>query len=371
MNKYFFINFYSIFCYNYFFQQNMVTTVINTPYNLYINIFLFIFLTQYNRFLQGTKYNHDNLVSFYTYDLSKLSFFYILINILVSIYDFSDNTYFMYLIQYYICFYLDKGEFTGYYRVKDNSYIRKFLFSFFNNNNYDLVVKNNTINNIENCILCLHPHGFIPINTAVNLFFLPKRKLIFDQYFSNLSERLYLGGASFNFFFPILRELYLLSGSIDCSQPNLKKYLKHYNSIAIFLGGAREAQYSGLGSTKIIIKNRTGIFKLALETGKPIIPIFTFGENDLFTSLQISDNVFMNLFHRLSGLWFCFIYYNIFNKQKIITVIGEPIYTEKKIIYTYQDIENLQSLYKNNLSNLFDHYKSNFYNYSQKNLEFI
>ena len=371
MNKHFFINFYSIFFYNYFFKQNIVSTIVNTPYNFYINIFLFIFLTQYNRFLQGTKYNHNKLVSFNTYDLSKLSFFYILINIFLSIYDFSNNTYFMYFIQYYLCFYLDKGEFTGHYRLNDNSYIRKFLFSFFNYNNYDLFVKDDTLNYNENCILSLHPHGFIPINTAINLFFLPKRKIIFDQYFSNLSERLYLGGASFNFFFPILREFYLFSGSIDCSQPNLKKYLKHNKSIAIFLGRAREAQYSGLGSTKIIIKNRTGIFKLALETGKPIIPIFTFGENDLFTSLQINDNFFFDLFHRLTGLWFCFIYYNIFNNQKIITVIGDPIYVQKKIIHSEQDIENLKSLYKINLYNLFDHYKSNFNLYSRKNLEFI
>lgn len=372
MNRTFLRNFYFIFFYNFIFQKNIVTTVINIPYNFYLNVFLFIILTQKNRFLEGTKFNQNKLISFNTYHLAKLSFFNILLNLLISIYDFSTNPYLMIVIQYYLCLYLDNAEFTGHYRANDNSFIRKFLFSLFcNNNNRDLRIKNNNQNITENCILCLHPHGIIPTSTIANLLFKPNRDYIFNPYFLNLSEKLYFGTSSFNFFFPLLRELYLISGATDCSKPNLKKYLDNNKSISIFLGGARESQYSGQGSTKIIINKRPGLFKLALETGKPIIPIFTFGENDLFTSLQINHNFLINLFHRLTGLWLCIFYYNIFNKQKIITVIGDPIYPEKKTKYTSEDIEYLQSLYKNNLSNLFNHYKHNFYNYSNKNLEFI
>jgi 2-acylglycerol O-acyltransferase 2 len=38
----------------------------------------------------------------------------------------------------------------------------------------------------------------------------------------------------------------------------------------------------------IHIVPRTGVFKLALETGTPIVPVLTYGENELFPVIQNS-----------------------------------------------------------------------------------
>lgn len=371
IDKLFIINFYSLILFNIIFERNIIDIVINIPYNFHINIFIFIYITQNKRFLQGTKFNNNNLVSHFTYITAKFSFLIILINILLLFYDFSKDFYVIEIIQYYLCFYLDRAEFNGNYKVSDNNFIRYFLLNIKNKKNYDLIIEDNSVDLKKNALICLHPHGFIPINSAINILFLPKRLDIYKYNFPNFSESFYLAGASFNFFFPLLRELYLIIGCIDCSKPNIQKFLEKNKTVSLFPGGARESKYSGIGSTKIILNNRLGIFKVALETGTPLIPVFTFGENDIFTSVKQNDNFILELFHRLTGLWLCLIYYNFFNKEKIITVIGKPIIIEKKINYQIEDIERVQNLYKKNLNNIFEKYKLNFPNYNKKNLEFI
>ena len=41
---------------------------------------------------------------------------------------------------------------------------------------------------------------------------------------------------------------------------------------------------------KLVIKKRTGIFKIALETGTPIVPVLTYGETEIF---PMSENTFL------------------------------------------------------------------------------
>jgi 2-acylglycerol O-acyltransferase 2 len=222
----------------------------------------------------------------------------------------------------------------------------------------------------EKYILALHPHGLIPIATGVNLSLSPESKNIYNNFYKNLYNNLYAGTATFNYFFPILREFYLLIGTVDCSRPNLTNYLNNNKSIALFIGGARESIYCGKGKTTLILNRRNGFLKLALETGTSIIPVFTFGENDRFTSFTFKNNIIFELFHRLTGLWMPIIKYNLF-ESNIISVIGEPIHVEKNINYNENDILMLKEKYKNNLNTLFKKFKHKHENYIDRSLIII
>lgn len=54
------------------------------------------------------------------------------------------------------------------------------------------------------------------------------------------------------------------------------------NAVVIVVGGAQEALYMRPDEYKIVLKKRKGFVKLALKNGASLVPIFSFGELDLY-----------------------------------------------------------------------------------------
>ena len=54
------------------------------------------------------------------------------------------------------------------------------------------------------------------------------------------------------------------------------------------MGGAEEAKYSDIGNTNLIINKRKGFFELALENNLTLVPIYTFGNNNIYKYVSIA-----------------------------------------------------------------------------------
>lgn len=107
---------------------------------------------------------------------------------------------------------------------------------------------------------------------------------------------------------------------------------------------------------KLYIKKRNGIFKIAAETGVPLVPVITYGENELFPR---SDNWFVETanawLHSCFGLsipvpswtsllhWFELSYRPL---KTITTYVGEHV--------TDKDPAILKDKYITAIQNLFD-----------------
>ena len=358
---------FSLYFFNYLSGIEICNVFLNHKYINYTFISIFLSIQLFTHFLQGTKNNNDILIKNSLFFISRLTFFFTYLN---TINLFINNKFIYYIIPLYLPYYLDGGEFNGSYILPYNSSIRKFIFKFFKYKDFKIYVKNPDLFINTPTLLGIHPHGLIPTGLISNLTLNPERIDIFKKHMPHLLNYGYGTGATFNYFFPIIREIYLFIGAIDCSKPVIKNFLNNNSTIGVFIGGGRECKYSGYGKSDIIINKRLGFFKLALETGCPIIPIYTFGENNLFNSITENNNFLFNLFHRITGLWFP-IGYLSFKKDKIITTIGDPIYVEKKINPTIEDIISLQCKYKKNLTELFDHYKHLDVSCKNNNLNFI
>jgi 2-acylglycerol O-acyltransferase 2 len=59
-------------------------------------------------------------------------------------------------------------------------------------------------------------------------------------------------------------------------------------SVSVIPGGVRDMMTTTPGVIHIV--PRKGVFRLALETGTPIVPVLTYGENELFPAIHLSFN---------------------------------------------------------------------------------
>ncbi len=110
-----------------------------------------------------------------------------------------------------------------------------------------------------------------------------------------------------------------------------------------------------------ILEKRRGIFKLALETGTPLVPVLSKGESELSRIIQIPDIIqnFMKSFDACLPIptWKSFtkilgICQNQL-KDPVYTVIGDPIPVEKVEEPSEQQIEDLKQKYIEALSKMY------------------
>ena len=136
---------------------------------------------------------------------------------------------------------------------------------------------------------------------------------------------------------------------------DMKRVLNGRQSLSVTLGGVREMPMSCDNKMILNIGKKRGIFKMALETGAPLVPVIVYGENELY---QPSDHW---LLHRVNQL---LLHYNLYLpiptwqscrswmsvcqrplECPVRTHVGSPIPVTKKEIPTEEDIVALRETY--------------------------
>ena len=125
---------------------------------------------------------------------------------------------------------------------------------------------------------------------------------------------------------------------------------------------------------KIILKNRKGFIRMALQTGASLVPVFSFGENDLFNQApnptgsplrRLQDKL-----KRMTGIGFPAWSGRGFFSEKsfgivafnrpVNTVVGKPIRVEKNAAATDEDVDELHRIYVRQVVELFEQNKAKF-----------
>lgn len=86
---------------------------------------------------------------------------------------------------------------------------------------------------------------------------------------------------SYLFNTPALREFGIAMGLVNADMENLKGAIRQGTSLCIIPGGIREMQHT-MPNKMQLVDGRQGFLRLAKATGLPIIPIFCYGENEMF-----------------------------------------------------------------------------------------
>nr|XP_056715907.1 diacylglycerol O-acyltransferase 2-like [Euleptes europaea] len=231
------------------------------------------------------------------------------------------------------------------------------------------LVKTHNLLPSHNYIVGIHPHGILCVGAFCNFV---TRSTGFCEKFPGIKPSLaVLAG---NFRLPVFRE-YLMSGGM-C--PVTRQAIGHLlskngtgNAVAIAVGGAAESLTSRPGLITLILKNRKGFVRMALQHGAHLVPAFSFGENHLFQQVVFEEGTrmksFQDRFQKLLGFAPCFFYGRGFTSvhsrgflpfpRPVTTVIGEPVTVPKIERPSCETVDAYHAMYVKALLKLFNDQK--------------
>jgi len=124
-----------------------------------------------------------------------------------------------------------------------------------------------------------HPHGVISLGALTNF---ATDATGFSHLFPGIDVRLMT--LAVNFRIPLLREYLMRLGIQSASRRSCELNLSRGGGSAIMLviGGARESLEAGPGQASLVLASRKGFVKIAIRCGASLVPVFSFGENDVF-----------------------------------------------------------------------------------------
>ncbi|CAD7923662.1 unnamed protein product [Amoebophrya sp. A120] len=128
-----------------------------------------------------------------------------------------------------------------------------------------------------------HPHGVLSIGALLNF---STNATGFDALFPGIDVRLLTMQIQFKI--PFWRDFLLALGVQDVSAESICNNLQRGKSIALVPGGAKESLESGVGTNVLILGQRKGFVKYAMKNGASLVPVYSFGETDLFGSIQLT-----------------------------------------------------------------------------------
>ncbi|KAJ3119977.1 diacylglycerol O-acyltransferase 1, partial [Irineochytrium annulatum] len=184
-------------------------------------------------------------------------------------------------------------------------------------------------------IMCAHPHGVYSLGTFANWTANAGPGKGLEMLFPGV--KVHACTLPVNFRMPGWRELLLSMGIVGCERKALEGVLATDNkkedntkTLLILTGGAEEYLHMEPGTMDLVLLKRKGFARLSLATGAPLVPMLTFGENDLFvrvdTPLSRSLVALTNWIGRFA--FPCFVGDNgglLPFRRRLVTVVGRPI----------------------------------------------
>ncbi|XP_075291582.1 diacylglycerol O-acyltransferase 2-like [Opisthocomus hoazin] len=234
------------------------------------------------------------------------------------------------------------------------------------------LVKTHDLSPSHNYIIGSHPHGILCVGAFCNFI---TGSTGFAEMFPGI--RPFLTTLAGNFRLPVFRE-YLMSGGLCPVTRRAIGYLLSQNgtgnAVAIVIGGAAESLSCRPGVTTLILKNRKGFVRMALQHGAYLVPSFSFGENDLFRQVVFEEGSWMRSiqkrFQKMMGFAPCVFYGRGLTSVRsrgflpyarpITTVVGEPVTVPKIEDPSCETVDMYHEMYVRSLLKLFEENKTKY-----------
>ncbi|EAW50203.1 monoacylglycerol O-acyltransferase 3, isoform CRA_a [Homo sapiens] len=221
----------------------------------------------------------------------------------------------------------------------------------------------------RNYVLGAHPHGIMCTGFLCNF---STESNGFSQLFPGL--RPWLAVLAGLFYLPVYRDYIMSFGLCPVSRQSLDFILSQPQlgqAVVIMVGGAHEALYSVPGEHCLTLQKRKGFVRLALRHGASLVPVYSFGENDIFRLKAFATGSWQHwcqlTFKKLMGFSPCIFWgRGLFSATSwgllpfavpITTVVGRPIPVPQRLHPTEEEVNHYHALYMTALEQLFEEHK--------------
>jgi len=201
-----------------------------------------------------------------------------------------------------------------------------------------------------------HPHGIYPLTS-----FWGTQGPSFRKAYPGLEVD--ICGASVVFFTPVLRDLVMWLGGREVSRVAIERVLASGSSVLLVPGGQREMRHSTGNRNKFhVVTRHKGFVKIAIEHGIDLVPIFSFGEDQIIENIRMPKMQAVTT--RFIGYGFPFVpfgrwYSPLPNPVSITVIIGPPISVGAACQNpSLERIDQLHQRYYHTLRELFEKFKA-------------
>ncbi|XP_033973155.1 2-acylglycerol O-acyltransferase 2 [Trematomus bernacchii] len=233
------------------------------------------------------------------------------------------------------------------------------------------LVKTADLDPRHNYVLGFHPHGVLVAGAFTNFCTYATG---FRELFPGLTS--YLLMLPLWFRAPFFRNYIMCAGLIPSDKESASYPLRKRgggNAVVTAVGGAPEALDAHPGTYNVLLAQKKGFIKMAMVHGAHLVPVFSFGENELFDQvenkrgtwlrwiqerLQSIMGISLPLFHARGIFQYSFGLMPY--RRPIHTVVGRPIQVQRNEKPATEELDALHQLYMDELSKLFDEHKENY-----------
>jgi hypothetical protein len=209
---------------------------------------------------------------------------------------------------------------------------------------------------LRQAIVLFHPHSIFPLSHIGLGLTMAWKKALPHLRVNPLT-------ASIIHYVPVMRELQQWLGSCDVSRHTVENLLCMGRSVQIVCGGQAEMFESRSWDTQIrlVRARRLGVFRIAIQRGLPLVPLYSFRETLTF------DNVYLprvqGWFKSLIGIPVPFLVLGAYGlplprRVPVSVAVGPPVHPLQRCHDpTPQQVTELQQRYFDALQRLFEEFK--------------